>query len=194
MDRGHEKDFVLTDYAKNLIKFKAHQLSRRRGFTPSDQSELQQQLWTSVVQAADQFDPAKSSLNTFIDRVVNSAVAMILRGRRRKKRADGFHAQSLDEPVQQNGHAEPLGASVSDADRGRRTGTVPPDETARREDEEAVAHALQQMPEYIRDVCRRVMGGSISSAARELGTSRRQIRKALAKAQPYVERAGFGDD
>ncbi len=188
------REAVLTDYAKSLIRFKARQLARRTGFSRSDQEDLEQDLWLSLLDKANQFDPKRASLDTFIDRVVNTSIRMILRERNRQKRAHGFRAASLGGTIsQKGGRPEPLGATLGEADRCRHTGRVPNDDVARKESDDAVDHALDVMPEDLRDVCRRVMGGSIASAARELGTSRRQIRNALAESRPWLERAGFGD-
>ena len=190
MPSSQRNDFVLTDYARKLIRFKARQLCRLHSFSKSDEEDLQQELWLAVVNQAGKFDPARASLDTFIDRVVNTAVAMILRDRQRQKRANGFQTVSLD-VTPSDGHGnEPLAAKVSQDDLARRLGTEPTDETERRETAEAVASALAKLPDELRDVCRRVMGGSISAAAEDLETSRRQIRNALATARPYLEEAG----
>lgn len=191
MNSTHGKDFVLTDYARNLIKFKARQLSRLRSFSKSDRDDLQQELWLSVAHYADKFDPARASLDTFIDRVVNTAVAMILRDRQRKKRDNGFDTVSLD-AIPAEGHDDvPLSSQVSDDILSHRIGTERRNETEHRETAEAIQTALVSMPAELSDVCRRVMGGSISSVADDLGISRRQIRNALASARPYAEQAGL---
>ena len=57
MDGTHGKDFVLTNYARNLIQVKARQLCRRREFLPADQADLQQELWLMLCERADAFDP-----------------------------------------------------------------------------------------------------------------------------------------
>ena len=190
MSSSQRNDFVLTDYARKLIRFKARQLCRLHSFSKSDEEDLQQERWLAVVNQAGKFDPARASLDTFIDRVVNTAVAMILRDRQRQKRANGFQTVSLD-VTPSDGHGnEPLAAKVSQDDLARRLGTDPTDEAERRETAEAVASALAKLPDELRDVCRRVMGGSISAAAEDLETSRRQIRNALASARPYLEEAG----
>lgn len=192
MDHAQGKEFIFTNYAKSLIKFKARQLSRRHDFQPAELEDLQQELWLALVKAAEQFDPAKASLDTFIDRVVNTAVAMLVRARQRCKRGNGFAVQSLDQELAPSSDTpEPLAATVSADDLARRTGTKPADKAARREDAEAVEHALAQMPEEIRNLCRRLMGGTVASVARELGISRRQVRKVISKARPFFERAGF---
>lgn len=194
MRKIHARDAVLTDYAHTLIPFKARQLSRRSGFTRSDEEDLEQDLWTALLSQAELFDPDRASIDTFIDRVVNSAVMMILRDRRRQKRANGFQAQSLSNPVYRCGPStEPVDAELTAEDRCRYRGAFPVDESQLTADREAAQHALSEMPSELRDVCRRVMGGSISSAARELGRSRRQIRNVLAEARAYFERAGLGD-
>ena len=194
MRKTRARDAVLTDYAHTLIPFKARQLSRRSGFTRSDEEDLEQDLWTALLSQAELFDPDRASIDTFIDRVVNSAVMMILRDRRRQKRANGFQAQSLSDPAHPHGPStETVDAELTAEDRCRYRGAFPVDESQLAEDQEAAQHALSEMPSELRDVCRRVMGGSISSAARELGRSRRQIRNVLAEARAYFERAGFGD-
>jgi RNA polymerase sigma-70 factor (ECF subfamily) len=190
MSSSQGNDFVLTDYARKLIRFKARQLCRLHSFSKSDEEDLQQELWLAVVNQAAKFDPARASLDTFIDRVVNTAVAMVLRDRQRQKRSNGFQAMSLDRTPADGHGNEPLSAKVSEDDLARRVGTEPADETDRRETAEAVASALAKLPDELRDVCRRVMGGSISSAAQDLETSRRQIRNALAAARPFFEQAG----
>jgi hypothetical protein len=38
-----------------------------------------------------------------------------------------------------------------------------------------------------------VMGGSITSAARDLGNTRRRVREMLQAARPYLEQSGFGN-
>ncbi|MDW8266077.1 MAG: hypothetical protein RMJ52_12190, partial [Gemmataceae bacterium] len=73
MSHGSSPEFILTDYAKKLIRIKARQLSHRRDFHDIACTDLEQELWLVLVKAARLFDPAKASLDTFIDRVVNTA-------------------------------------------------------------------------------------------------------------------------
>src|SRR5690606_9552561 len=142
MSSHQGKEFVLTDYAKNLIEFKARQLSLRRDFCRSDREEIQQELWLAVVGQADRFDPERASLDTFIDRVVNTAVAMILRDRERQVRAQGFRTQSLDAVSSNDRTKQPLAAKSAEDDLDRRLGRERRDELADRERQEAVAAAL----------------------------------------------------
>lgn len=196
MQSAGAQNVLFTEYAQSCIKVKARRLSRRSEFRRSDEDDLQQDLWLSLLKQTSRFDPNRASLNTFIDRVVNSAAGMIVRRPHRRKRAQGNHALSLDATAaSMHGDGKrPLARDVSVSDLSRRTGTVPQDAVAQHEDAEAMDHALRAMPQHMRDVCRRVMGGSIASAARELGTSRHRIRDVLRAARPYLERSGFSHE
>jgi DNA-directed RNA polymerase specialized sigma24 family protein len=80
----------------NGIGVKARQLCRRRDFGRSCREDIEQDLWLHLLTQAAKFDGDRSSLNTFIDRMVNSAAAALVRSREREMRADGFRSQSLD--------------------------------------------------------------------------------------------------
>ena len=90
------QDAVLTAYAQSLIKYKARQLTRRPGFTKSDQEDVEQDLTVHLLTQAHRFDPKRGSANTFAAHVIKSAAAMLLRDRGRRKRAAGFTALSLE--------------------------------------------------------------------------------------------------
>jgi hypothetical protein len=122
--------------------------------------------------------------------VVESAVGGLIRAKNRDKRLVGVVSVSLNTSGRKSERAD-WAALLTPDDQGRRTGSVPVDERRRREDAEAVGRALSHMTGELRDLCRRIMGGSIAAVARDRGVSRRQIRKSLAEARPYLERAGF---
>ncbi len=191
MSQAFGKEFVLTDYAQNLIRIKARKLSRQRHFRHAEEEDLRQELWMAVVNQADKFDSSRASLDTFIDRVVNSAVVMLVRERQREKRAEGFQAVSLDSTHLSNQSNQSLASQISNEDSHRRTQVVPADPIEATERKEAVDVALEGMPTELRDTCGRLMQGSIASASREEGISRRQIRKSLAAARRFLERSGL---
>jgi len=186
------KQFIVTDYAKALIQAKARQLCRRRDFSPSEQEDIEQELWLAVLEKAERFDPARARLETFLDRVVSRAAAMLLRRRKRRKRGNGVLPFSLESDFTAVGKGlKPLSEAVSSEDVARRLGTQSEDPMARLEQTEAIEYALAQMPERLRDICRRLMTGTVASVARELGISRHQVRKVLEEARPYFEEAGL---
>ncbi|MBE3123871.1 MAG: hypothetical protein IMZ65_03630, partial [Planctomycetes bacterium] len=77
---------LTTKYVQTLIRIKARAVARQPGFSQSDQDDLEQDLAIHVLKQAHYFDPDRGSVRTFIARVVDSAVAMMLRDRRRLKR------------------------------------------------------------------------------------------------------------
>jgi hypothetical protein len=72
------KDFVVTEYAKALVQAKARQLYHRRGFSPGEQRDIEQELWLVVLEKAQRFDPARPQLETFLDCVVSRGTAVLL--------------------------------------------------------------------------------------------------------------------
>ena len=69
---------VCTEYARTLIRVKARQIVCRPGFSRSDTGDVEQDLYLHLLSQAQQFDPTRGSINTFIARVVDSAVAMLV--------------------------------------------------------------------------------------------------------------------
>jgi RNA polymerase sigma factor (sigma-70 family) len=185
------KEFIVTESARLLIQIKAGQLCRR-GFCPSEREDIEQELWLAVLRQAERFDPLRASLETFLDRVVGRGVILLWRSRNRRKRGSGVTPCSLESQflVTAEGR-KPLGEVISSEDGARRMRTHVPDAMARSEETEAVEHALAQMPEWLREICRRLTTGTVASVARELGVSRHRIRRALAEARPYFEEAGL---
>lgn len=192
MDRSSKYDFLLTDYARNLIRYKAWQLRQRHDFHLVDAEDLQHDLWLTLTSNAHRFNPAKASLDTFIDRVVNTAVAMTIRARRRKKRGTDVCIQSLDSSmVRQGDTVESLAFHIAVDYRRNPRGDSPPSEVEQRETAEALEHAFAQMPADLASALRRVMGGSVASATRDLGMTPRQMKSLLAQAEPFLERSGL---
>lgn len=184
---------LLSEYARGLIRYKARQLSRKPTFNRSDEEDIEQDLTVHLLSQAHRFDPKRASANTFAARVVESAVKMMLRNRRRKKRAAGFSAQSIDcagsRPPDDAGSLREV---LSDADGRRRTGTTAgdPEQVERLA---AVLDAYQSLPPELQDVCRRLIDSPAASIARELGISRRQVRNTIERIRSYFESTGLGD-
>ncbi|HEX3999766.1 MAG TPA: sigma factor [Pirellulales bacterium] len=181
---------VYNEYARTVIRVKARQLVRRPGFSRSDREDIEQELAAHLILQAEKFDAGRASLSTFIARVIDSAVAMLLRERGRLKRtpADGVEIQSLEVMIEQPGEpATKLGATISSADLERRTGGASKSDRQIFEDAQAFDSALDSLPSDLREVCRRMMGGS------EQDLSRRKVKAAMGAIRKRFERAGFGE-
>jgi len=193
MQPASAPESVLTAYAKSLIKYKARQLTRKPEFSRSDEEDVAQELTVYLLTRAHLFDPNRALSKTFADRVIKSAIAMMLRDRRRLKRAPGFSAQSIeqtgarpDEPV------DTLRDALTEADLRRRLGTAVDDHN-RSEAIAAVLEAFQSLPSDLQDLCHRLIAGSEAATAREMGISRRQLRKAIERIRVHFESTGLKD-
>jgi DNA-directed RNA polymerase specialized sigma24 family protein len=185
---------ITTPYIEELIRIKAGRLIQRPGFRKSERSDMEQELKARVLKEAHLFDPARSSVNTFIDRVVQSAAGMIVRERRWVKHAAGFRLLSLEEPDFNGTHREStLGENIGEADLYRRHGRTP--NQARNDGAQTldVALALAPLPPIIRQIAARLADESETSIARSLGISRRQVRNAIPQIREALLAGGLGE-
>ena len=183
---------ISTQYIQQLIQIKARQLTGHIGFSPSERFDLEQDLAVHVLKQAHHFDPSRGCVKTFIARVVDSAVAMILRDRRRLKRAPGFRSRSLEESLF---HSErgtgSLAELLDESDGCRRTGgdTVPGQERA--ELEVDTQWVLAELPPDLQEIAARLVDATEAAIARDLGISRRQVRNAVEAIRAHFQRAGL---
>jgi DNA-directed RNA polymerase specialized sigma24 family protein len=136
---------VLGDYAKSLIRYKAHQLCRRPDFSRSDEEDIVQELTAQVLRKAPLYDPGRgASPDTFADRVIDSAVKLLLRARASLKRSPDKPVKSLEREVVEADHSRQvsLGESIDQANATRRTGAVSENQFEAIDRADAVAHAL----------------------------------------------------
>lgn len=187
-------DALLTAYARSLVQFKSRLLCRKPGFSRSDQPDLEQDLLTVLVEQAARYDAGRgASPDTFADRVVDSAAKMILRSRRRPKRAAGFASKSLDTgTVEVQGKHVPISEVLGSKERRTDNSPASPADVA--DLREAVRHALSGLPPFTVEVAHRLQdGAAVAAIARHMGVSRRQVSKAMAELHERFEEAGLDD-
>ena len=185
---------VHTTYAHNLIRMKARQLVRRPEFRRYGQREIEQDLWVHLLSQSERFDPERGSINAFVYTVVNSGVGMLIRRRKRKMRAPDCDIQSLDvTTLDSEEQPVPLGETMSVEDVERRTGGTSRPDAELSDDADAFEHARQSLSPAQRRICDHLAEGTLTSAARALGVSRRKLRASVADIRAQFERAGFGE-
>lgn len=197
MTQFSPENHVCTEYARTLIRVKARQIVRRPGFSRSDTSDVEQDLYLHLLNQIRQFDPSRGSLNTFIARVIDSAVAMLVRERRRNKRApvSGVVVQSLEVMIDQaDGPPAPLEATLSQADAERRNGSDSMSNIEMFELAEDVSHLIDALPPELQTVCRARMDRNRSETERDLGHSRRAMSAAMTQIRQHFARGGFGEN
>jgi RNA polymerase sigma factor (sigma-70 family) len=187
---------VYTEYARTLIRVKARQIVRRPGFSSADTDDVEQDLFLYLLVQIQQFDPSRGSLNTFITRVIDSAIAMKIRERQRGKRTPetGVVVQSLEAMIDQpDGPPAPLGATLSLDDAQRRTGADAKSDIDLFERTNDVEHLIDALPPELQAVCRARMDRNRQETERDLGLSRRKYDAAIEQIREHFARGGFGE-
>lgn len=191
MQAPHE---VCTEYARTLIRIKARQLRRRPSFRDSEQADIEQDLTLYLLSQAKHFDPSRATLNTFIDRVVASGAAILVRERKREKRlpADGVAIESLADVVDQpDGPPASRASLVSNADLHRRAGVAPLTDEELFELIEDVGSAIASLPPKLRRLCRSLAKRNRSDTQRALKFSRRDFDAAMDLLRQHFTCAGL---
>ncbi len=183
-----------SSYVSRLIRHKARQLVRRPGFSRSDRSDIEQELAIELVQKFDQFDPERARETTFIARVIESKVVTLVRARHAEKRHFRRNGKSLNETVSDGDggtveRAQTLGAATAK----RHTGQAP-----RSEEEVArlkldIDKVLDTLPADLRKLAEMLTEMSEYAVSRQLGTSRRQVAKDVARLRTLFEDVGLRD-
>jgi len=184
---------IATQYVQTLIRCKARQVTRQPGFSRADESDVAQDLRAHILKQAHHFDPSLACVNTFVARVVDSAVAMIIRDRWRLKRAAGLNLQSLEgSTLQHEGEEKALADVLVNDDLQRRYGTSGVPDEERREMSADLAQVLARLAAPLRKIAHLLMNdGNEASIARDLGMSRRRVRKAIAEIRRHFRQAGL---
>ncbi len=195
MSQDPVRNALTSQYVQKLLKIKARQLARRPEFRRSAPSDLRHDLIGYILKQADRFDPSRACVKTFIARVVDSAAAMMCRERRRLKRAAGIRAISLEGTVLEGDRRETsLSQLIDETDLRRRYGGAVSCPERQADLAEDLADALAALPLELCRVALQLMNGSNeASVAREMGISRRQVRKAIAAIRKHLEDAGLSE-
>jgi len=180
-------DIGTNEYAARLIKFKARQLSRRSGFSRTDRGDLEQDLWTDLIDRLPRYNPDKASLNTFIARVVERKVVTIIRYHLAQMRSPGRNEGSLNNPALDcDGRVVERHQTTPEA-----AGTWQRLHDLRRDLAEVRSHLPSSVFSSIMDAIG--LGGTINSIAGELGISRRAAERHVAELRRIFEDAELRD-
>lgn len=180
---------ICNDYARALIRLKAKKVCRRPGFCRSDTTDVEQELFVHLIKQAPNFDPGRSALNTFINKVVDSAAAMIIRQRGRCKRSpgEGSKLESLQMIVDTgDGRCAALGTVITLEDGDRKSRKVSQSQAELLELADEVGTALAQLPEHLQEICRSLMQSSRADTMRNLGIPRRRLNAAIIEIRDQV--------
>lgn len=193
---AHGRDLTTDPFTSDLIRRKAAQACRSRGFVRSDFDDLCQELFMAVWMQAGRFDPQRGSLEAFVTLVVETRIRMEIRRRRRLKRGGGRRTVSLDAAAGGLEWAS-LGDLLAQADLLRRTGRSLPAELAVIELMDAFRHALHGLRPEERQLVEYVARHGRRAAAREWserigrGVSRGWVQARLERVRRRFEDSGL---
>jgi len=186
-------DFVSDPFTVTFIRIKARQLCRRSDFSRSDYDDLRQDMRLYLLEKAHLFDPVRGNLEAFVTNALRTWVAMRLRYRKRQKRCESHKVVSLERtPVEYEGGITSLGAVLLEEDGRRLTRTYPISEVERFELREAIEHAMQNLEPDDRTLLIQVAARGITSTAKSLGVSWRQVDNAMKRIRANFKKAGLG--
>ena len=167
------------------------------GIRESDADDIAQILRMHVAEKASKHDPARSSLRTFIDRIVTNKVRDYLESYFAEGRDPRRVAASLDEPTESEDAGEETIGEILDAESAlRRAGLLPwPTDDALSID---IRMLLDQLSEIDRGTCAVLSATrSLREAARDLGIHVETLRARVLRIRGEFERRnirGMGPD
>lgn len=183
----------LSKYAMALIRRKAKQLARQRGFTVNDEEDIQQMLVLKLLKHLPAYDATQSHPNAFVKTVVERYAASLLRNSRAEKR-DRRRVCSLSTVVDHddNGPIE-LGETIGQREQDARLGRASRDQYETADVAMDVTDVLPTLPAELRDLCERLKRKSITEVARDLNMPRGTLYESINKLRAHFEAAGLKD-
>jgi len=178
------RDAESSAYAQELIKKKARQLARNPVLRGLDEDDLAQELWLGLLEKMHHFEPSRATVDTFIDRVVSTLAATILRYHKRKKRAGNSRTISLDQPGKGSTEEKAtLGDQLSAVDRIRHTGIGRPDQA------EEIMEEVKSWPADEQALFFELLEGTVAAVARERGITRQRVYRMMERMRERFEAA-----
>jgi DNA-directed RNA polymerase specialized sigma24 family protein len=164
----------LSEYARTLIRVKARQLVRRPEFSRADTEDIEQDLAIQIHLKIAQYDPSRSSLNTFLARVVDSSISMMIRERGRLKRGGRTQKKhSIDHESNQLGVScvlEQVGTSLD------------------------VSSVIEKLPTELRQLCRDLMTEKRAKVIKQRRTTKSRYESSLNRIREHFQKNGINRD
>jgi RNA polymerase sigma factor (sigma-70 family) len=158
---------------RRVIAAKARSLIGQYGLQPQDRPDVEQDLAARVVDRLAGHDPSRSTPEGFAARIVDQAVANLLRDRRAKKRTPP---------------KPPTAAPAEEVPDPRADNELRLCDLA-----EDLKAALADLPDELRALAERLKRETVSQAARAMGVPRSSLYRPVDKLRQVFERAGLRD-
>lgn len=187
------KQRVLEGYARDVIRHKAWQLVGKYGFTLDDYDDLQQEMMLDLLRRLGKYDPSRAGLSTFVARIVDRKVSTLIRHQRQEKRDYRRRVCPLDEQVEDHeGHARGLDEILSQDAYDEEVGRHDRPECERVDLTLDLTLVLNELPEDLLELARRLQTRTVAEIARELGVPRSTLyEKGIARLRKIFEDRGL---
>lgn len=160
-------------FPEPLIRAASNSIVKRYGLSPSDRPDIEQYIRLRITQGWQSYDPAISKPNTFADRIVDRAAATFLRDRFREKRDPRREAGTV------NAYEEQFGTDRHYEDRL----TLEMD----------MRLALEPLSAGDRRYAQAIIDFGLPYAAKKIGLTKCEAKKALARITEALRNAGMGN-
>ena len=172
--------------AESLIRTKARRLCRRPGFTTSDEGDIEQELWTHLVEQEPKFD-ATRDWRKFVSFIADKRCSSIRRDRFAEKRDPRREEFSLDEWVRDSD-----GEFVARHELVKEASSDPQCLHDLRRDLVALRDYLPS-DQHRRYLDAKARGGTTNSIAIEIGLPRPRVAKIEIEVREEAIRIGLGE-
>lgn len=189
-------------YVGQQIRYKAERLVRHHpAFCETDADDVAQDLALELFKASARFDPARSSENTFIARVLDSKAKSLIRHRQAQRRDYRRVFKSLHRRMESgNDDAEGLVKGVDclfhtipDAAVKNHTFTRTREEHDLHQLKHDVPCVVGRLPDHLRETAEMLKEDSKHRVCKRLGISRREMANRVTELRKRFERAGLRD-
>jgi len=181
-------------YASWLVKRKAKQLIATGLFPESEAADIEQELLMAVHRGCARYDPTRSGLKTFINRVVCNTVAGLIEARKAAKRGSGFGTRSLDEEIEdENGNITSFHESVSANDCFRRVEWSGGLSELQLDVKIDLTRAIRALPPELREVYERLKVQTVSEISQAMRISRGSVYRRIEWIRMIFARKGLDE-
>jgi len=177
-------DPKLLEYANEIIRHKARQLSHKLGFGSSNREDIEHELLIAILERWSAFDSKRASARTFVARIIENKAASLVRACQAVKRGVGQCTSLTGDTTN--------GASDFDEEQDRaRRGIHSRSEVEAVSLRLDVAGVVASLPDDLRRLCERLLRESVSEAARSTGKHRTTLYRAISEVRKRFTDAGL---
>lgn len=166
---------IFNAYAARMVRVKAIGLCVRPEFAGEDREDIEQELTLFLLRQAHYYDPQKSQLNTFINRVIRSRISTLIRDRSRNRRmpAKCNGLQSTEALIDCGDGTITIRETLTQADRDRRLGLCGKEHVDEVQLTIDVQEAIASLPANLRPVARSLMTRNFGETKEKMKLSHR---------------------